>query len=160
MGRRVVIVAVAGLALSLVLGSSKVQSASPPSAGKPATATGTYSAEFTDTLIREAAGNVFFSEVGLGAYAGDLSGPFTDSDILTVYSDGSFSAHGTEVGEGCTIGGRTGNFTARWELTGTSEPFHISGHLTFTGGTGGLAGLRGEGTFSEDSYSYSYQFEP
>jgi hypothetical protein len=152
---RVAIVAVGGLALSLVLSSSKVQSASPP-----ATATGTYTGEFTDTLIREAGGNLFFSEVGLGAYDGDISGPFTDTDIYIVHSDGSYNAYGTEVGEGCTIGGRTGNFTARWAMTGTLTPFTASGHLTFTGGTGGLAGLHGEGDFSEDSYSYNYHFEP
>jgi hypothetical protein len=153
--RGTVAVVLMGLGLALF----KAQSA-PPSTGKPAIATGTYSAQFTDTLIREADGNVFFAEVGQGTYEGDLSGPFSDINMLIIHADGSFNAYGIEAGEGCTIGGRTGNFTARWELTGTSEPFHISGHLTFTGGTGGLAGLRGEGDFSEDVYSYNYHFDP
>src|SRR3974390_446209 len=92
-GRRVAIVAVAGLALSLVLSWSKAQSASPPAAGQPATATGTYTGDFIDTLIRTAGGNLFFAEVGLGVYDGDLSGPFTDTDTLIVYSDGSYTAY-------------------------------------------------------------------
>jgi hypothetical protein len=36
----------------------------------------------------------------------------------------------------------------------------IAGHLTFTSGSGGLAGLHGEGTFTADTYSYNYRFAP
>jgi hypothetical protein len=31
----------------------------------------------------------------------------------------------------------------------------VAGHLTFTSGSGGLAGLHGEGTFTADTYSYN-----
>jgi hypothetical protein len=36
----------------------------------------------------------------------------------------------------------------------------VAGHLTFTSGSGGLAGLQGEGTFTAGTYSYKYRFAP
>jgi hypothetical protein len=36
----------------------------------------------------------------------------------------------------------------------------VAGHLTFTSGSGRLAGLQGEGTFTADTYSYNYRFAP
>jgi hypothetical protein len=154
--RRILITAAAALAVTAGL-------ARPVAASPPETATGTLSiATDTFTTIRIAGGNSFFAEVATGAYSGDLTGPYIDIDTFVLHKDGSFDAHGTEVCTACTIGGRTGSFTSAFEYSGSGAQFE--GHLTFTGGTGELAGLRGEGTFQGDgidnTYSYRYDFAP
>jgi hypothetical protein len=69
------------------------------------------------------------------------------------------NATGTEVCGSCTIGGRTGSYIAAYSVT-VSVSGVVAGHLTFTSGSGGLAGLQGEGTFTADTYSYNYRFAP
>ena len=94
-------------------------------------------------------------------YAGDITGTATDVNFLFVNLDGSFESFATEVCVNCTIGGRTGAFTAEYHIIGNSFTDY-TGYLVFTGGTGGLAGLRGYGTFGYDGtttfYSYNYRF--
>jgi hypothetical protein len=138
--------------------------AAPAAASPPQVATGTFTT-LSDLLtpFRIADGNIFPDEVLSLAYAGDLTGMATDTDTLVVHSDGSYEGHGTEVGTSVTLGGRTGGFTAAFVFRGSGVPY--SGTLIFTGGTGGLAGLHGEGTFQGDAfgnqtYSYRYWFAP
>jgi hypothetical protein len=121
----------------------------------------------TDTLTpvrTTASGTTFYSEVLAGQYFGDLSGLFTDTDTFVTRADGSFQGHGTEVCTGCTLAGRTGDFTATFNLQGTATgtPSHsgTGGHLTFISSSGGLAGLHGQGTFTGAlTYAYAYHFE-
>jgi hypothetical protein len=92
-----------------------------------------------------------------------LNGNPSDSDTFLLYKDGSFSAHGTEFCGDCTIGNSgPGGYTAVFSYTGSGTQF--AGHLTFTGGTGGLAGLHGQGTFQGNgvlnTYSDNYSFGP
>ena len=140
---------------------------SPAAASTPKTASGTFSLlsdEFTP--IRNADGNGFFLEQASRSYAGDLVGVASDVDVFVARGD-YFQAHGTETCTGCTIGGRgPGAFTAVFTYKGvsTASGFTYSGHLTFLGGSGGLSGLHGQGTFSGDEntndYSFSYFFAP
>jgi hypothetical protein len=134
-------------------------------ASTPAVASGTFTVPAdTDitTLIRTADGNAFWAEVAPGTYAGALTGPFIDTDTYVVFKDGSFQTHGTEVCTNCTLGGRTGSFNSVWNASGSGSL--ITGHLTFTAGTGGFAGLHGGGTFRTEgdtnTYSYAYHFDP
>jgi hypothetical protein len=141
-------------------------------ASTPVTATGAFGYSLvSQTLIRTAGTNtVFYATVASVPYSGDLTGPATDTEIDIVHSDGSFTTHGTEVCiAGCMLGGRTGGYTSVYEFTGsnwyTNGGYPYQGHLTFTGGTGGLAGLHGGGTFGgtlaiPSFYTYTYSFAP
>ena len=107
-------------------------------------------------------GNVFVQREDLVFnYSGDITGTATDVNFLFEYPDGSFDSFATEVTTGCTIGGRTGTFTAQYVIHGNSFTDY-TGYLVFTGGTGGLSKLRGYGTFGYNGvttfYTYHYYF--
>jgi hypothetical protein len=156
------------LALTTILVVALAGSATGPAAARPPkTASGTFSF-LTDafTPIRDAGANGFFLEQARRSYAGDLVGVASDVDVFVARGD-YFQAHGTETCTDCTIGGRgPGDFTAVFTYKGASNAtgFTYSGHLTFLGGSGGLSGLHGQGTFSgneaANNYSYSYFFAP
>jgi hypothetical protein len=138
----------------------------PAAASPPKTASGSFSLlsdEFTP--IRDAGRSGFYLEQASRSYSGGLVGVASDVDVFVARGD-YFHAHGTETCTDCTIGGRRGAFTAVFTYKGvsTATGFTYSGHLTFVGGSGGLSGLHGQGTFSGDetanSYSLSYSFTP
>jgi hypothetical protein len=143
----------------------------PAEASAPVLTSGTFAIN-TDKLTAthtRANGTVFSSEVLTLTYTGagpaDLSGPATDTDVFVMRADGSFFGYGTEVCTGCSLAGRVGDFTARFNLqaTATGTPSHggTGGHLTFISGSGGLTGLHGQGTFTGAlTYSYAYSFAP
>jgi hypothetical protein len=130
----------------------------------PRTASGTYSIPSdVFTPIRDAHS---FLEQSSRSYTGDLVGVAEDVDVFIVRGD-YFHAQGTETCTSCTIGGRgPGGFTAVFTYKGvaTATGFTYAGHLTFLGGTGGLSGLHGQGTFSgnetTNTYSFNYFFAP
>jgi hypothetical protein len=140
--------------------------ANPVGAEPPTTALGTFSlvdlANRIITLERTADGNQIMSvrhETPL--YSGGLNGIAVDDYALIVRADGSVTGQGTETCSACTIGGRTGDYTATFALRGTTA--HVSGRLTFQSGSGGLAGLHGGGTFEggvTGSYAYDFLFAP
>jgi hypothetical protein len=60
---------------------------------------------------------------------GDLSGVVTVTDTIVGHGDGSLNEHGTDTCTSCTIGGRTGSFTAVFEFTGANgQPLPIGAH--------------------------------
>jgi hypothetical protein len=137
-------------------------------AGPPAIATGTWDCTRTvrtNHSIRTADGNIIstFSATGC-VYAGDLTGTFSLHLTRVVKSDGSFIDHGYIVCTGCTIGGRTGDFTAA--LTARSpSPGEVYGVITVVSATGGLTGLHAVNHFERHApalgtYSYLYSFQP
>lgn len=137
----------------------------PGAASLPATATGTFTILSEDfTFVRAADGNSFFAGSLSILYAGGLTGPATDTESFVVYRDGTFRGHGIEVCSSCTIGGRTGGFTAVFEFSGGPDFTEFAGRLTLIRGTGGLAGLHGGGTFQGtggvNTYSYRYHLAP
>lgn len=147
----------------IVIGLAFLGAVPAAAASPPATAAGNFTI-LTDvtTPIRTADGNTVFSEVATGVYSGPLTGPFTDTDTFVVFKDGSFQTlRATEICTGCTLGGRTGSFNSVWTASGSES---ITGHLTFTSGTGGFAGLHGGGTFQTvgnvNTYSYQFHFDP
>jgi hypothetical protein len=145
-----------------LVGALAVGLSSPVRAEQPTAASGTYMlTSRTLTPLRTADGNSFTAVVETPAYAGDITGTATDTYTLITHADGSFNAQGTETCVSCSIGGRTGDFTANFAFKGTAAGG--SGRLTFTGGTGGLTGLHGGGTFqgtSVGTYAYDYHFAP
>jgi hypothetical protein len=142
--------------------------AHPAAASTKVTATGSFGLNLLSITVTSAGQNTLADLVGQIPYSGDLSGLSDNTESDVAHSDGSYHGHGTNSCTACTLGGRAGGFTAVYEITGsnyftTQAPFQ--GHLTFTGGTGGLAGLHGGGTFQGDasgntSYSYTYFFAP
>lgn len=158
---RIIFVALAAAAL---LGASPAIAAQPFN-----TANGFFDFAVSDhyTLLGTFGGDTYYREDITFPYLGDLTGVATDVNYIVVHADDSFESVATEVCNGCTIGGRTGNFTATYFIVG--EQFDrtfqgnsvYSAYFTFTGGSGGLAGLRGYGTFDGSpnfSYSYHYRF--
>jgi len=134
--------------------------ATPAAASQSAVAAGTYIFEPTSiTHFRTAGGNSFDRLVATVTSVGGVTGIATDTETDVTHADGSINAHGTAVCDSCTIGGRAGSYVAVYSLT-VSVAGVVDGHLTFTSGSGGLAGLHGEGTFTIDAYSYNYHFGP
>jgi hypothetical protein len=138
-------------------------------AGPPAIATGTWDCRnsvFTIESERFADGNRIITWSGSGCvYAGDLTGTFHPFGTRIIKSDGSRTDHGGIVCTGCTLGGRTGDFTAAQTFRGESA-LAFEGTITVLSATGGLTGLRavnhwqtsGQGAFG--TYSYKYLFVP
>jgi hypothetical protein len=104
----------------------------------------------------------FIKEVDSNTYAGDLVGAVTDTYTFRLFPNGTVNGQGTEICYACTLGGRTGGFTAIFRFRASGDTF--TGTETFLRGTGGLTGLRGGGTFqgsgAGNTYRYSYDFEP
>jgi hypothetical protein len=152
-------------ALSAVLGALGVF-ASTAAADAPMIANTTYAATgapvVTDT--RTAGPNTVVTESVPAVYGGDVTGPYVVTLTAVFQSDGSFTAHGTSVCTGCTIGGRTGDFSTVTNLRGPSLFFGITGHFTITSASGGLAGLHGEADYASNALggtvTLSYHFDP
>src|ERR1700686_2223377 len=133
----------------------------PPAAATPsAVASGSYTfVQTSSTPIRTAGGDRFDLLVYSLTSVGGVTGIATDTLTTATHADGSVNATGTEVCSSCAIGGRTRAYIAAVSVA-VAVAGVIAGHLTFTSGSGGLAGLHGEGTFTADTYSYNYRFAP
>jgi hypothetical protein len=104
-------------------------------------------ANHTQTLLRTADGNLFFSAVDKVAYTGGVVGAPVDTYTFTVHPDGSITGQGIKTCTLCTIGGRTGGYTEVFNFTATPNFATFTGRFAVLSATGGLAGLQGEGTF-------------
>jgi hypothetical protein len=150
-------------ALLVALVGAMCSMVAPAAASQWQTATGTYSIlTETSTPVTTIDGYAISRGDATLSYGGGLTGSATFTDT-SVQSPGlSFWAIGTEVCSSCTLGGRTGGFTAVWSYSGAfTNPnppvsFSYSGHLTVISATGGLAGLRLYGTLSGTQSSYAY----
>jgi hypothetical protein len=150
------------VAAVLVVGSSS-------GAGPPAIATGTWDCRSSPFIIesdRMADGNRIYSwSAPACVYAGDLTGTFSSFGTRIVRSDGSGTDHGGIVCTGCTLAGRTGDFTAEQTFRRSPQDAHTHGIITVLSATGGLEGLHAQNHFEFagsgfGTYSYSYTFEP
>lgn len=146
---------------SIAIVAASAALAGPAAASTGGTAAGAFTfLDDTITPAGQAGGNVFLSEVATISYTGDLTGIADATDTIVVHADGSINGHGTETCGSCTIGGRTGSFTAVFTFHGSGG--QINGRETFISSTGGLAGLHGGGQFegspTGNAYSYDYLF--
>jgi hypothetical protein len=148
----------------MLLSSIAIVAASAALTGPAAASTGGTAAgafTFVDhavTWVEQAGGNRFGNEVATISYTGGLIGIANATDTIVLHADGSINGHGTETCGSCTIGGRTGSFTAVFTFHGSGG--QVSGRETFISSTGGLAGLHGGGQFqgSPPSLTYSYDY--
>ncbi len=129
------------------------------------TANGYFGTTISDvyTTLGTFGGDTYYRENLTFLYTGDLTGTATDVNYIVLHADGSFESYATEVCTGCTLGGKTGSFTAAYYIDGVDfNNLIYTGYFAFTGGSGGLAGLTGAGTFgganANYSYSYNYRF--
>jgi hypothetical protein len=116
------------------------------------------------TLVRSADSNLTFNAVDTVAFTGGIDGTVTDTYTFTVHPDGSINGHGIETCGACTIGGRSGAYTEVFSFTATANFATFEGTFTLLTSSGGLSGLRGQGTFQGGGFSetirLNYQFEP
>lgn len=138
--------------------------AGPAVSARPETATGSFTLlSESYTFLGTVGSDTYFDGVLTLAYEGGLTGFASDGETFVVHSDGTFEGRGIEVCTACTIGGRTGDFVAAFDVAGGPSFTDFSGTLTFLCGAGGLAGLRGGGHFvgtaAGNTYSYRYRFE-
>jgi hypothetical protein len=115
--------------------------ATPPSA-----VTGTFAVVAATPIdSRTADGNTFTTFERMAALSGTFTGTTTDTIELVMLANGTTSVFGVGTCI-CTIGGQTGTFEYRFQGSGTF-PDDLSGQFVVGHGTGGLEGLRAQGTF-------------
>jgi len=158
--RRVALLGLGAIALSLALLNPLQAKAD----SRLRTANGYFATTVSDhyTLLGIHGGDTYYREDLVFLYSGDMTGTATDVNYVVVHADDTFESFASEVTTGCTLGGKTGGFTAVYYISGTSfSNYDYTGYFSFTGGSGGLSGLSGYGTFTgipDFSYSYKYQF--
>jgi hypothetical protein len=125
--------------------------AAPASATPPSPLTGTFAVvTFTTTGTRTADGNTFITLTRTAALSGTFTGTSTDTATLVMHSNGRTSLRGAGTCV-CTVDGRSGTFDYRFEGWGVF-PTSASGQFVVGHGTGGLAGLHAQGTFTGDFF--------
>jgi hypothetical protein len=149
-----------------VVAAAALFAAEPGSASVPTAFSGTFANTASAvTSFRQADGNTFISETVSVVYAGDLAGPVVEQIDVVIHPDGSFDFKGTDYCA-CTLAGSGRSGTIALPFTGTGEPDgSLSGRFTIGDGTGGLANMRGIGTFESSngaggSFAGTYHFDP
>ena len=91
------------------------------------------------TVVRTVGGNTIIANTLTGSIAGSFTGTFTADFTTIAHSAGQANdVHGTFTCT-CSIAGRSGSVTFRFEGTGTPAATQL--HAETIGATGGLAGL-------------------
>jgi len=145
-------------ALTAALMVATPAGATPPSAvSGPETFTGA-----SATVVRTAGGNTIIANTLTGIIAGSFTGTFTADFTTIAHSSGQANdVHGTFTCT-CSIAGRSGSVTFRFEGTGTPAATQL--HAETIGATGGLAGLHSNVTVdvvgAAATYSGTAHFDP
>jgi hypothetical protein len=147
-------------ALLLSLGIAHPAGATTPTAG-----TGTLTvnlATFQVTSSRLAAGNSIITYTDAGLFTGAIAGTYTEVGTIITHADGSQNLKGSDSCT-CTVDGRTGSYEDSFWATGVAATTFAEGSVVVSG-SGGLAGLHGEGTFQGTlaltTYSVGLHFDP
>jgi hypothetical protein len=115
-------------------------------------------------LVESAGGNQTFDAVDHLVFTGGVNGSPVDTYTFTVHPNGSITGQGTETCDDCTIGGRTGSYTERFSFTATPNFATFEGQFTIQDSSGGLSGLRAEGSFvgvgTMETEQLNFHFEP
>jgi hypothetical protein len=152
------------LLLSFVAGSLAFATAAGATPPAPASGSETFTS-LTSTLLRVADGTSFFANSATGTITGTISGTWTAEFRTAVRPSGEFVAsQGTFVCT-CSIAGRSGTFTTRFEGKGAVAPIPtLSVRFETIAATGGLDGLHLNGTGEQIgatvTYSATYHFDP
>jgi hypothetical protein len=138
---------------------------SPAAASSRSVVSGTYVFVLVSQTTRTRGQDIIITEHAHVIYSGGITGTTDDHDSYVVHPDGTyetFGEPGIEICAPCTIGNKTGSFTARYRIKGNAITYR--GFMHLVSGAGGLEGLHGGGHFQLDAagnstYSYSYSFD-
>jgi Protein of unknown function (DUF3224) len=134
------------LTLVLAAGAALV-AVQPAAASTPISVTGTFffvAAPVTSDS-RTADGNAFVTlSFPAGVVTGDIAGTFSERLNVVAHPDGSQNIHGNAICT-CTVAGRTGTLVFD-NITGTTNTSGVAEAHFVLSGSGGLAGLHGQGT--------------
>jgi hypothetical protein len=122
--------------LATLAATASVSTAFAGGAGSTAAGTFTFASDYTAAKTKSV--NI---EISQFRYRGALAGVAVDYGTMSAAADGSFKGSGSEYCAACTVGGKTGAFTAEYTYAGSGVTYQ--GRLTFTRGYGKLAGLEG-----------------
>ena len=134
------------LTLLLAAGATLVV-VQPAAASTPTAAAGSifFVAAPVPSDFRTADGNTFVTlSFPAGVLTGDITGTFTEQLQVVTHSDGSQNVHGNATCT-CAVAGRTG-VLAFDNIAGTTSPSGVGNAHFVLSGSGGLAGLHGQGT--------------
>jgi len=137
----------------------------PAGATTPVVGTGTITVtpgSFQVTSSRQADGNSIITYTDAGFFTGAISGAYTETGTVITHADGSQNLRGSDSCT-CTVEGRTGPYADSFWATGVASTGVAEGSFVVSG-SGGLAGLHGEGTFQGTfaltTYSIRLHFDP
>ena len=139
--------AIVGAALT----SSSADAGKPGAAAKPVSASGSTSDCECVTEIGSAGPNTIITLSINVTFTGTFAGTWVGTERDVVYSDGSVTIHGSGVFTG-SVSGKSGTMVFTYAgVAGTASPFPIGSpgdlvNWVVDQGTGGLAGLHGQGT--------------
>jgi len=137
--------------------------AQPALATTPIDGGGTFTFHPVIQSARTADGNTFLTATANDAFAGSFTGPYTEQFVFVTHPNGTATVQGTLTCT-CVVDGRTGTLTLRFEGTQAGPAAAVDGQFVVQDATGGLAGLRGVGTFHDvgpaGTYTVRYHFDP
>jgi hypothetical protein len=137
----------------------------PALATTPSGGSGTFTFAAAPTQpSRTAGGNTFLTLSGTEAISGAITGAATVDFTQVIHSSGEANSNGL-ITCTCVIGTSSGTVVFRFEGSGAftaADPF--AGQFTVLSASGGLSGLRGDGTFSAidggGTYTFRWHFDP
>ena len=102
----------------------------------------------SNTLVEQhtAGGNMFVTYSQVLTETGDVQGTVNQTFTFIIHTSGELEVHGKGLFTGTVLGSQPGTAEVSFVATGTISPFATSGHFVIENGTGGLAGIHGEGT--------------
>src|SRR6266705_3254988 len=112
----------------------------------PTSASGSFTVSNSPPTARAAGGNMILTYDASFTATGTFVGTCSGQEVTVVHPDGTANTRATCTFTG-TVGDKSGTLMFLTVAQGQGSAFH--GHFTLlAGGTGGLANLRGEGSFS------------
>jgi hypothetical protein len=133
--------------LFLFVAAGAALGAVPASAAPPSPVTGTFAVvTATTTSSRTADGNTFITLTRTATLSGVFTGSSTDTVTLVMHSNGTTSLYGAGTCV-CTVEGRSGTLDYSFNGKGIF-PTSATGRFVVGHGTGALAGLHAQGSFS------------
>jgi hypothetical protein len=151
------------LSLFLAVAVATALLAQPALATTPTDGGGTFTFHPVIQSVRTADGNTFLTATANDAFTGSFTGPFTEPFVFVTHPNGTATVQGTLTCT-CIVDGRAGTLTLRFEGTQAGPTAPVDGQFVVQDATGGLAGLRGVGTFHDvgptGTYAVRYHFDP
>ena len=152
------------LLLSLIATSLAFATAAGATPPAPASGDETFTS-LTPTLLRVADGNSVVANAATGTITGTITGTWIADFTTVIRPSGEFVASDGTFVCTCSVAGRSGTFTTRFEGKGAVGPVPtLSVHFETIAATGGLTGLHlngsGEQVGATVTYSATFHFDP